>query len=100
MQFNQIQTERSGTSLASLNTQREDLNSTLSGNKTFLQCGSGLMTKIGFPSMDQLILMKEEGVLLSAILEISPSDASIKTKNLQEPLIYMILINITDLGLN
>lgn len=82
LQFNQIQTERSGTSLASLNTQREDLNSILSGNKTFLQCGSGLMTKIGFPSMDQLILMKEEGVLLSAILEISPSDASIKTKNL------------------
>jgi hypothetical protein len=87
LQFNQIVSNRSGTPLAGLKTQREDISSVSTGNKSFIQCGAGLMTKIKFPSMEQILLMQNEGVFLSAILKICPSKESYKDKKLPETLV-------------
>lgn len=70
-QFNQIQSDRTNTSLIELTTQIEELNARETGEISFLQAGVGLITKIEFPYLEDL--RKTEGFfILSAELEIKP----------------------------
>ncbi|WP_165864860.1 DUF4270 family protein [Rufibacter latericius] len=47
--YNQIEGDRTGTSLASLTTNASSLSSQEAGNRTYLQAGTGLVTKIELP---------------------------------------------------
>ncbi|WP_207433767.1 DUF4270 family protein [Sabulibacter ruber] len=47
--YNQIEADRTGTPLASLTANGNTLSSLEAGNRTFLQAGTGLMTKINMP---------------------------------------------------
>jgi hypothetical protein len=52
--YNQIEANRAGTVLASLNTNASSLSSTNAGNRTYLQAGAGLVTKIELPYIANL----------------------------------------------
>ena len=70
--YNRIQADRSQTLLKSLVTQKEDLAASASENRTFLQCGTGLMTKMRFPSLNDIQLLNTQGIIMKAELEFSP----------------------------
>lgn len=70
--YNRIQADRSQTLLKSLVTQREDISSTSTDGETFVQCGTGLMTKMRFPSLNDIQLINQQGIIMKAELEFSP----------------------------
>jgi hypothetical protein len=86
LQYNQVITDRSGTCLEKLSIQKNDLPADSSEGFAFMQCGKGIMVKIAFPSMDQLLLMENEGVFLSAFLDIKPVNAAYRNKVLPDSL--------------
>jgi hypothetical protein len=69
-QFNRIQSDRSGTPLATL-TGRTSISSTLTGNATFVQSGIGLATKVEFPTLKSFF-SERNLILIDATLEVTP----------------------------
>lgn len=51
--YNQITTNRAGTALNSLTQKTTTINSALTGNRTFVQAGTGVASKLTFPYLDQ-----------------------------------------------
>ena len=49
--FNQIITDRSGTDISALTSPTQQINSSLTGNRTFVQGASGIATKLTFPGV-------------------------------------------------
>ncbi len=49
-QFNRIATDRTGTPLAELSYQHDNIPSSLTGNRTFIQGASGIVTRLTFPT--------------------------------------------------
>lgn len=70
-QFNQIICDRSGTTLENLNSQKDDLDSYSAGDKSFVQAGLGVLTKIKFPYLNS-ILFDESKLILSVELILKP----------------------------
>ncbi|MBN2348123.1 MAG: DUF4270 family protein [Bacteroidales bacterium] len=70
-QFNQINYDRSGTLLSDLTVQDDDIPSIETEDKTFIQSGTGLVTKIQFPTLGEFLLM-ENSAMLKAELVIAP----------------------------
>ncbi|TKG97086.1 DUF4270 family protein [Puteibacter caeruleilacunae] len=54
------------------NTKKREISSKLTGNKTFIQGGNGLMTKLNIPGIERLKDMAEYPVFISAKLTIGP----------------------------
>jgi len=73
-QFNNIQSDRSATPLASL-VRSQAISSKLTSNSTFVQSGVGLATKIEFPSVKSFFL-KQNFILIDATLEVIPLENS------------------------
>jgi Domain of unknown function (DUF4270) len=69
-QFNNIKGDRSGTMLSTLG-HRQSISSSATGNTTFIQSGSGLATKIEFPTLKGFFTNRNY-ILLDAALEITP----------------------------
>lgn len=65
-QFNSIETERGSTKLNSLKVQDENISSTLTDDKCYIQGGTGLMTKVKFPGLSNIFQM----VLLDQIVKV------------------------------
>lgn len=70
--FNQAVSDRSGTSFASLWSQRESIPSTESDNQTFIAGGAGVVTRINFPSLNDIFSF-DDRVMVKAQLVIRPS---------------------------
>ncbi len=69
-QFNNIQSDRSGTQIATL-TRTQAISSKLTSNSTFVQSGVGLATKIEFPSVKRFF-SNQNFILIDATLEVVP----------------------------
>lgn len=73
-QFNNIQTNRSTTPLSGLQP-RKSIASSLTNNVTYVQSGTGLVTKLEFPGLKDF-LKDKKNVLLDAVLEVYPAPAT------------------------
>ena len=72
LQFNQITADRSGTPLAALNTQNNEIFSTSTGNVGYLQPATGLYLKIGFPTIRKLLERSDFVKIIRADLVVKP----------------------------
>jgi hypothetical protein len=70
--FNHIEANRTGTALENIKTQREELSSTITGNMTFMQAGTGLVTRLDFPGIDRMLEMGFRNILYKAELVLKP----------------------------
>lgn len=70
-QFNQILHDFSSTSLNPLHEQKNELSSVETDNLAYIQGGSGLVVRVDFPSLSEIMLF-ERGEIAEAILSISP----------------------------
>ncbi len=70
-QFNQIKSDRTGTVLENLIFQEEELISSTTNNKSYVQAGIGIVTKIKFPYLES-IFFDENDLILSVELRIKP----------------------------
>jgi hypothetical protein len=69
---NQIISDHSATNLANLVTQKEELNSLDSENKTYLQGGTGIATRFDFIGINKLLELNKGCILYKAELEFKP----------------------------
>ena len=69
--FNEVISDRNGTSFESLFTQREELLSRNSNDMSYLQGGTGAIIRIDFPSLNELFKLEDQ-VLLKAELILKP----------------------------
>jgi hypothetical protein len=76
VQFNQVVTDRQGTSIQNIKTRKEEVPSALSGHKTYAQSGTGLLTRIDFPTMQRLLETDRKYILLKAELILIPEPGS------------------------
>jgi hypothetical protein len=75
-QFNRVITDRQGTPLQNIRTRKEEVPSALSGYKTYAQSGTGLLTRVDFPTMQRLMETDRKYVLLKAELILIPEPGS------------------------
>ena len=71
LQYNQINSDRTGTPLQNLVTQ-QNVSSDLTNNETYVHSGAGVLTKIEFPSFKYLNTNDKKFIVLSARLVIMP----------------------------
>ena len=72
LQFNHITADRSGTPLAALNTQNNEISSTSTGNVGYLQPATGLYLKISFPTIRKLLERSDFVKIIRADLVVKP----------------------------
>lgn len=82
-QFNQVDHDFSNSILNSYSFRGSAIPSTEMGDKAFAQGGTGIMTKIEFPTLDEFLLF-EKSFLLRAELIIKPAKMSYNTFELPE----------------
>jgi len=70
-QFNHIDYDRSGTSLASLQ-KLHAMSTKLTNNTAYVQMGAGLVTRLDFPSLKNFISINNGVILNAAYLEVYP----------------------------
>lgn len=70
--FNSIIADRSGTFFDWFVSEREELLSTTTGNKSFIQGGAGILVRLDFPTLNDLYKL-EDRILLKAELILRPS---------------------------
>jgi hypothetical protein len=86
-QFNSISSYYDKLPLSKLKSQSETLPSSQSGNETYMQAGTGLLTKIEFPYLGSLFELPNKGKVLSAQLIIRPVIGSYNTIHLPDTLV-------------
>lgn len=74
--FNHIEADRSATVLSDLSTQQESISSSQLGDKAFIQGGTGIITRINFPSLDRLLEMDTKNLMYRAELILRPYPGS------------------------
>src|SRR4030042_1116185 len=89
-QFNQIQADFTGTPLSIIESQREDVVASLTGNRGYMQGGTGFFAKLRFPYLQDFLLM-ENVKLLNATLTIRPDIYSYNRFALPDSLILQVL---------
>ncbi|MGQ7869920.1 DUF4270 family protein [Sunxiuqinia sp. sy24] len=70
--FNSIQADRSNTLFSTLLNEREELPSTASDNKSFIQGSAGVVIRLDFPSLNELYKL-EDRILLKTELYLYPA---------------------------
>ena len=75
-QFNSISSDKSGTYLEDLPLSSKSLSSIFTGNKGFIQSGTGISCRIDFPNIKQLKYLSEKGAIVDAKLFIKPAKNS------------------------
>lgn len=71
-QFNSISSDRAGTFIQDLPLSKMNLSSLYTGNKGFIQSGTGIACRIDFPNIKQLKYISEKGAIVDAKLFIKP----------------------------
>jgi len=85
-QFNQFEHDLSATALNGLVNQRNELSATKTGGLAFLQGGTGLVIRVDFPSLPE-ILMLDRGKIVEARLSLAPLENSFRESGLPDQLI-------------
>lgn len=70
--FNNISSDVNGLPIAELTTQREELKSAELGNKTYLQAGVGLVTRVDFTGISKILEEEKYNILYKAELILKP----------------------------
>lgn len=88
LSFNQIRTDRSGTALAPLTV--GELPSTQTGNRSFTQAGTGVLTKLSFPTLRSILQLAPAVKVLKAtlVLKVPPQSYSDATPLPSSLLLY------------
>ncbi|MBK0370283.1 DUF4270 family protein [Flavobacterium agrisoli] len=71
-QYNAISSDKTGTLIQDLPISSSSLSSNLSGNKGFIQSGSGVACRIDFPTLKEMNYIAENGTVVDAVLKIKP----------------------------
>jgi hypothetical protein len=71
-QFNAVSSDRSGTLIQDLPLSKMNLSSVFTGNKGFIQSGTGIACRIDFPNIKQLRTIAENGAIVDAKLIVKP----------------------------
>ncbi|MEZ7497475.1 DUF4270 family protein [Flavobacterium sp. Arc3] len=71
-QFNNISLDRSGTEIKDLTGFTGSLSSLKTGNKAYVQSGTGIACRVDFPNIKQLKYISEKGTIVDAELIIKP----------------------------
>lgn len=74
--FNEIKTDRTGTALQLLNSLTNEIPSSQTGNQSYVQYVSGVMTKIRFPSIREVLKIPHFVKILQAKLIVRPVNAT------------------------
>lgn len=74
--FNNIESDRTGTAIENLKTQKEDIPSNLTNQATYIEGGLGIKTKLEIPYLRNLFQLGITGSLLRAELLMFPKDKS------------------------
>lgn len=85
-QFNQFEHDLSATALNGLKGQRDALPATSTNGLAFLQGGTGLVIRVDFPSLAE-ILMLERGKIVEARLSLAPLENSFQESGLPDQLV-------------
>ncbi len=85
--FNHIESDRSGTLIEPLKTQREELPASSTGDMAFLEGGLGLVTRVDIPSLSLLLQMDYRKILYKADLIMKPYRKSYPGEELPKQLI-------------
>ena len=91
--FNNISSDKTGTYFSDLTTQTTTLPSTESANRSFIQSGTGIVTKIDIPAIENLYDIPGTGVLIDANLKISLKQNSISTHSHTKDSLKVSIIN-------
>ncbi len=75
-QFNAVSSDRTGTLIQDLPLSKMNLSSLYTGNKGFIQSGTGIACRIDFPYIKQLNNIAEKGAIIEAKLIIKPEKNS------------------------
>ncbi len=75
-QFNQITYDRSGTPTSPIDSLHTEVASTVTGNAAYIQPATGLMAKLKFPTIANLLQYQDYLSLLQATLTIKPVDGT------------------------
>lgn len=75
-QFNNISLDRSGTLIKELPAFTSSLSSLKTGNKAYIQSGTGIACRVEFPNIKQLKYLSENGAIVDAQLIIKPINNS------------------------
>jgi hypothetical protein len=89
-QFNNIEADFTGTPLSLVKSQHEDAIASLTGNRSYIQGGTGLFAKIRFPYLQDFLLM-ENVKLLKATVTVHPDIYSYNSFPLPDSLILQLL---------
>lgn len=71
-QFNSISSDRLGTLIQDLPLSKQNLPSVYTGNKGFIQAGTGVVCRLDFPNVKQLKYLSEKGAIVDAKLILKP----------------------------
>jgi hypothetical protein len=75
-QFNAISSDRAGTLIQDLPLSKMKLSSVYTGNKGFIQSGTGIVCRVDFPNIKQLKYLSDKGAIVDAKLIIKPAKNS------------------------
>jgi hypothetical protein len=75
-QFNSISSDRLGTLIQDLPLSKQNLPSVYTGNKGFIQAGTGVVCRLDFPNVKQLKYLSEKGAIVDAKLILKPEKNS------------------------
>lgn len=84
-QFNNISLDRAGTQISDLPGFTSSLSSVKTGNKAYIQSGTGIACRIDFPNIKQLKYISEKGAIVDAELIIKPIKNTYSDKNYSLP---------------
>ncbi|HCE56864.1 MAG TPA: hypothetical protein DER09_03455 [Prolixibacteraceae bacterium] len=70
--FNNIEGDRTGTEIQNLLTQKEEIPASLTGDKTFIQAGTGILTRIDFSSLTRIMEIEDRYIFYKAELILKP----------------------------
>ncbi|MGE0020196.1 MAG: DUF4270 family protein [Draconibacterium sp.] len=70
--FNHIEGDRTGTEVETLSTQKEEIPASFTGNKTFIQAGTGILTRIDFASLTRIMEIEDRYIFYKAELILKP----------------------------
>jgi len=95
--FSNIQSDRGSTPLAALTTQRNELKSSVLNNLAFIQSGTGITTKITFPSIRDLSLINgydsDNGEIFKSKLKIKIDNKYTNKKLYASDSLYMYVVD-------
>ena len=75
-QFNAVSSDRGGTLIQDLLLSKMSLSSVYTGNKAFIQSGTGIACRVDFPNIKQLQYLAEKGAIVDAKLIMRPAKNS------------------------